>query len=74
MSVGSAFKNRAQKKGAAPYNNFDNCPEMNKKERKRLNASIKRGVEQARQGQGQPAEEVIAELRQRGMVLREWEK
>ena len=49
-----------------PYAYLDEGPEMDEEEQKLLEASIRRGLAQARAGLGRPAEEVIAELRRRG--------
>jgi hypothetical protein len=47
-----------------PYAHLDEGDELDEAERKRLHASIKRGIEQARAGKGRTAEEFLAELKE----------
>jgi len=46
------------------YVHLDEADDLDDEERKKLHASLKRGIEQAKAGLGRPAEEFLAELKE----------
>ncbi len=49
--------------GTDPYADLEYDGEMDEEEREKLHASLERGMEQMRAGQGRPAEELLSRLR-----------
>ena len=52
-------------RGLDPFGHLDEQDELGDEERARLHAAIKRGADEMKAGKGIPAEQVLAELRQR---------
>jgi len=53
-----------EEQGTDPYAHLDNADELDDEERKKLHASLKRGIEEAKAGRGRPVEEFLAELKE----------